>query len=36
MAFEIGLDDGPDFHRQDREGHQLQAMAQNRQPLDGW
>lgn len=30
VAFEMGLDDGLDFHRQDKEGHQLQAMAQNR------
>lgn len=30
VALEMGLDNGQDFHRWDREGHQLQAMAQSR------
>lgn len=28
VALEMGLDNGQDFHRWDREGQQLQAMAQ--------
>lgn len=30
VALEVGLGDGQNFHRQDGEGHRLQAMAQSR------
>lgn len=30
VALDMGLDNGQDFHRWDREGQQLQTMAQSR------